>query len=64
MHKIDGPALIECFRCRQHCWGSHRQTLLSLAAKIQFQRTVNPVNTFMVLGIALPAQQLEQFLKT
>lgn len=42
----------------------HRQPLFSLATKIQFQQTVNPVNTFMVPGITLPAQQLDQLLKT
>lgn len=41
-----------------------RQKLLSLTAKIQFQQAVNPVNAFMVPDIALPAQQLEQLLKT
>lgn len=35
-----------------------------LATKIQFQQAINPVNTFMVPCIALPAQQLEQLLKT
>ena len=42
----------------------HRQPLFSLATKIQFQQAVNPVNTFMVPGITLPAQQLDQLLKT
>lgn len=32
--------------------------------KIQFQQAINPVNAFMVTDIALPAQQLEQLLKT
>jgi hypothetical protein len=40
------------------------QTLLPLAAKIQFQQAVNTVNAFMVPGMPVPAQQLEQFLKS
>lgn len=32
--------------------------------EIQFQQVANPVNAFVVSGIALPAQQLEQLLKT
>lgn len=36
----------------------------SPATKIQFQQAVNAVNAFMVLGVTLPAQQLEKLLKT
>ena len=32
--------------------------------EIQFQHEANPVNALMVPGVALPAQQLEQLLKT
>lgn len=42
----------------------HSQPLFSFATKIQFQHGINPVNAFMVPAIALPAQQLEQLLKT
>jgi hypothetical protein len=48
----------------QWCWITHWQPLFSLTTKIQFQQAVNPVSAFMVPGIALPAQQLEQLLKT
>lgn len=37
---------------------------VSFAAKIKFQQVINPVNAFMVPGDTLPAQQLEQLLKT
>jgi len=43
---------------------AYRQTLLSPATKIQFQQTVNPVHAFVVPGVVLPAQELEQLLKT
>jgi len=63
MHKIYLPALVKCLRRRQRSRIAHRQTLLSLTAKIQFQQVVNPVNAFMIPPAALPAQQLEQLLK-
>jgi hypothetical protein len=34
--------------------------LFSLTAKIQFQQAVNPVNSFMVPGITLPAKYLKK----
>lgn len=63
MHKIDGPALVNCFRRRQWSRISHRQTLLSLTVKIQFKQAVNPVNAVMVPPVVLTSQHLEQLLK-
>lgn len=64
VHKIDGPALVHrLWRC-QRSRITHRQALFSLTAKIQFQQAINPVNTFMIPGVTLPAQQLEQLIKT
>lgn len=51
MHKIDGPALVECLRGCQRNRITHQQTLFSLATKIQFQKTVNPVNKLVIPGI-------------
>jgi len=64
MHKVYRPAPVKCLRRHQWRWVTYRQTLLSLAAKIQFQQAINPVIAFMILGVTLPAQQLEQLLKT
>ncbi|MNJ73191.1 hypothetical protein D3C77_699530 [compost metagenome] len=64
MHKVYRPALVKCLRRHQWRRVAYRQPLFSLTTKIQFQEAVNPVNAFVVPGIALPAQQLEQLLKT
>ncbi len=64
MHKIDGPALVQRFWRRQWCRVTHWKSMLSLATEIQFQQAVDPVNTLMIRGVTLPAQQLEQLLKT
>lgn len=64
VHKIDGPALVHHFRCRQRNRVSHRQARLSLTAKIQFQQAVNTVNSFMVPDIALPAKYLKKLFKS
>lgn len=64
MHKVYRPALVKCLRPHQWRRVTYRQTLLPLAAKIQFQQAINPVNAFMIPGVTLPAQQLEQLLKT
>lgn len=64
VHKIDGPALVHRFRCRQRSRVAHRQALLSLTAKIQFQQAVNTVNALMVPDIALPAKYLKKLFKS
>lgn len=64
VHKIDGPALIHRLWRRQRSRITHRQALISLTAKIQFQQAVNTVNSFMVPDIALPAQHQKKLFKS
>ena len=64
VHKIDGPALVHRLWRGQRIRITHRQTLFSLTAKIQFQQTVTPVNTPMVPAVALPAQHLKKLFKS
>ena len=41
---------------------AHRQALFILTTKIQFQQTVNPVNTLVVAAVTLPARHLKKLL--
>lgn len=64
MHKIGKLALVQCFRCEQLQDITHRHPLFALTAKIQFQKTINLGDPFVIPRGSLPPQNLNKFRKT
>ncbi len=63
MHKINRPGLVKHLRRGQQSRITYRQALLTFTTKIEFQQAVNPMHTFIITDMTLPAKYLKKTLK-
>jgi len=64
MHEVNGPADIRARRNRQWLRVSRGQALLAFAPEIHLQKTIYPVDAFMIPAKTVSAQYREQFAET